>query len=284
MKKNLFTFFTILVIVSLPLSSFAEELEIINRPVNISGLTGLLVTTGPYTATPGTVEVAASILYENSLTPEFTTTEYPASVTVGLPHNSELALRGSYFELKEGPTPTAAVERKAGDLQLSYKWNFLPQAESSIVPAVSLFVSGVIPMEKSSDEKINTVDRWGFAAGLSAGTEIEWSDHILGLYADAQIRGRDPDEKQRRDIWGVMNAGLLFPISKFRNLQIIFEYTIVRGREKITVEGGDYSAATYGLRLLSERLNITIGTQILRKRTEGFDNSGRIFGLMSVKL
>jgi hypothetical protein len=282
MKNHLFTFFAILVIVSFPLTAFAEELEIVNRPVNTSGLTGLLVTTSPYSASAGTVEVAASILYENSVTPEFTTTEYPLSVTVGLPHNSELGLRGSYFELKEGPTATAAAERKAGDLQLSYKWNFLPQAESSIIPAVSLFVSGVVPMERS--EKINTADRWGFAAGLSAGTEIEWSDHILGLYADAQIRGRDPDEKQRRDIWGVANAGLLFPISKFRNLQIIFEYTIVRGREKITVEGGDYSAATYGLRLLSERLNITIGTQILHKRTEGFDNSGRVVGLMSVKL
>lgn len=284
MKKHLIIFFATLIISSLPLIAFAEELEIVNRPVNTSGLTGLLVTTSPYCVSPGTVEVAASILYENSVTPEFSTTEYPLSVTIGMPHNSELGLRGSYFELKEGPTATAVSARKAGDLQLSYKWNFLPQTESSIIPAVSMIVAGVVPTERSSDPKINTVDHWGFAVGLSAGSEIEWSDHILALYADAQIKGRDPDEKRLRDFWEVVNAGLLFPISKYRNLQILVEYTIVRGRDRITIEGGDYSAATYGLRLLSERFNLTIGTQILRKRTEGFDNSGRIFGLMSVKL
>jgi len=50
------------------------------------------------------------------------------------------------------------------------------------------------------------------------------------------------------------------------------------------VEGGDYTAATYGLRLLSEQFNLTIGTQFLRKRTEGYGNSGRVVGLMSMKL
>jgi hypothetical protein len=284
MKKNLITFFAILVLSSLPLIACAEELEIVNRPVNTSGLTGLLVTTAPYCVSPGTVEVAASILYENSTTPEFTTTEYPLSVTFGMPHNSEIGLRGSYFELKEGPTATAAAARKTGDLQLSYKWNFLPQTESSIIPAVSMIVAGVVPVGRSSNPNINTVDHWGFAVGLSAGTEIEWSDHILALYADAQIRGRDPDEKRLRDLWEVVNAGVLFPVSKYRNLQILFEYTIVRGRDKITIDGGDYSAATYGLRLLNERFNLTIGTQILHKRTEGFENSGKIFGLMSLKI
>lgn len=267
-----------------PAAAPAEELEIVNRPANTSGLTGLLVTTGPYTAAPGTVEVAASVLYENSLTPEFTITEYPLSVTVGLDHNSEIGLKGSYFELREGPTATAAVERKAGELHLSYKWNFLPQAESSFVPAVSFIAAGIAPLSRNRDPRVNTVEDWGFSVGLAAGTELTWSDHILGLYADAQVQGRDPEEKRPRDIWTVFNAGLLFPISKLRNLQILFEYTMVRGREKIVVEGGDYSAATYGLRLVSERFNLTIGTQFLRKRTEGFENSGRVIGLMSMKL
>jgi hypothetical protein len=139
-------------------------------------------------------------------------------------------------------------------------------------------------MERNINPKVNKVDYWGFAVGLSAGTEIGWSDHILGIYADAQLMGRDPGEKSLRDIWEVVNAGLLFPISKMRNLQILAEYTIVHGREKITAEGGDYSAATYGLRLLSEQFNFTFGTQFLRKRTEGFENSGRVVGMMSVKL
>jgi hypothetical protein len=283
MKNRLLSLVAVIAVVSIPLIASGEDLEMVNRPVNTSGLTGLLITTGPYTAASGTIEVAASILYENSVTPEFALTEYPLSVTVGLPHNSELSLRGSYFELKEGPTATAVIDRKSGDLQLSYKWNFLPQAESSLMPAVALIVAGMVPMEKNIDPKINIVERWGFAVGLSAGTEITWSDHVLGIYADAQLRGRDPDDKSLRDLWTVVNAGLLFPISKFRNLQILFEYTIVNKKDKITADGGDYSAATYGLRLLSEQFNLTIGTQVLRKQTEGFENSGRIIGLMSVK-
>ncbi len=275
----------VIIIISLGLSveALAEEIEMVNRPVNTSGLTGLLVTTSPYTAVSGTVEVAASILSENSVKPDFTITEYPLSVTVGLPHNSELALRASYFELKEGPTATATADRKAGDFQLSYKWNFLPPIEASPRPAVALIIGGMVPLGNNPDPKISTVVHWGALVGLSAGSEIEFGDHILGIYADAQLRGQDLSDKSLKDIWEVLNMGLLFPISKYRNLQIFVEYTIVHGREKIPLEGGDYSAAMYGLRLLNERFNVTIGTQFLHKKTEGYDDSDRLVGMMSVK-
>jgi hypothetical protein len=261
----------------------AEELMIVNRPVNTSGLTGLLFTTAPYTLNPGTVEIAASVLYESSVKPDYTVTEYPLSISVGMQHNSELAIRGSYYILKEGPTGTAITERKTGDVEISYKWNFYPPSESSIRPAFSLIVAGNFPTENNADMKIPAASHWGAMLGLAAGTEISWSDHILGIYADANLKGQDPTEPRLRDVYEIYDAGLLFPISKYQNLQMLLEYTVVQGRERTSLEGGDYSAFTYGLRLVSERFNLTIGAQFLHKKTEGYDNSGRIIGLASMK-
>ncbi len=261
----------------------AEELMVVNRPVNTSGLTGLLLTTAPYTLNSGTVEIAASVQYESSVRPEFTITEYPLSVSMGIPHNSEIAIKGSFYNLQEGPTGTAITERKTGDVEISYKWNFYPSSETSLLPACSLIIGGNFPTENNRDRKIDAAIRWGARLGLSMGTEISWRDHVLGIYADANVQGQDPTERRLQDIYEIYNAGILFPISKHQNLQMLLEYTIVQGHQRIALEGGDYSALTYGLRLVGERFNLTMGAQFLHKKTEGYDNSGKVIGLMSMK-
>lgn len=260
----------------------AEELDIVNRPVNSSGLTGLLFTTAPYTLPRGTVEIGASVLSENSTRPDYTMTEYPLSITNGIGTNKELALRWSYFNIKEGPTPTT-THHMTGDIELSYKWNFMPQEEDSRVPGLALVVTGIAPMQKNTDMLVNTLSHWGIRLGLTTGTEINWKDHLLGIYADAQVAGQDLTEKRLRDIYEIFNAGLLFPISKHQNLQMFVEYSIINGKKTLSLTGGDYSAITYGLRLVSERFNLTFGTQFLRKQTEGNGDSGRIGALMSMK-
>ncbi len=276
-------FFLVVSVILTCSPALAEELMVVNRPVNTSGLTGLLFTTAPYALDQGTVEIAASVLYESSVKPEYTITEYPLSISIGVPHNSEIAIRGSFIDLKEGPTGTATTERKTGDVEISYKWNFSPPSESSARPAFSLIIAANFPTENNADMKIDTATRWGAKLGISAGTEISWRDHILGIYADANIKGQDPTEKRLQDIYEIYNAGLLFPISKHQNLQMLFEYTIVQGHQRIALAGGDYTAFTYGLRLVGERFNLTMGAQFLHKKTEGYDNSGRVVGLMSMK-
>lgn len=261
----------------------AEELEIVNRPVNISGLTGLLITTSPYTLTRGTVEIGASVLSENSIRPDYSITEYPLSATIGMSNNSELSLRGSYYSISEGPTGTTVITRKTGDIELSYKWNFIPYSETSMRPAVALMVTGLMPTENNSDLKANSVSHWGMRLGLSAGSEVTWKDHILGIYADGQLAGQDLTDKRLKDLYWILNAGLLLPISKYRNLQMLIEYSLVTGKDLITLGGGDYTALTYGLRLVTEQFNLTIGSQSLHKKLEGYDNSGRVIGLMSLK-
>jgi len=275
-----FIFFIYLLSVSIVC---AEDLALINRPVNASGLTGLLFTTAPYTVPPGTLETGASIFSENSVRPDYTITEYPFSVTLGLSENSELALRSSYVTVSEGPTGTAVIKRKTGDIELAYKWDFLPQHESSMRPAVALIVAGSVPAEDNADLKISAVSHWGMRLGLATGSEISWRDHTLGIYVDGQIAGQDLTENRLMDLYGIFNGGLIFPISKYQNLQMFIEYSLVSGKDKITINGGDYTALTYGLRLVSERFNLTIGAQSLRKKIEGYDSSGRVIGLLSMK-
>jgi hypothetical protein len=261
----------------------AEDLEMINRPVNTSGLTGLFFTTAPYTQPSGKMEIAASILTENSVKPEYRITEYPLSITVGMKNNAEMALRGSYFNIKEGPTDTATTHRQTGDIELSYKWNFMPQQEYSNIPGIALIITGIAPTENISSNRISSLAHWGLRIGLSTGSEMTWKDHVLGVYADAYLAGQDLTVQRLRDLYEIMNAGLLLPISKYRNLQMFMEYTLVHGKDFISMNGGDYSSFTYGLRLASERFNLTIGTQFLHKKPEKFDNSGRVSGLMSIK-
>lgn len=278
---RLISLLIILVLFAIP--AHAEDLEMVNRPVTIFGLTGLLFTTSPYTQPVGNVEIAGSVLSENSLKPEYRITEYPFSVTIGMKHNSEVALRSSFFYIKEGPTGTATISRQTGDLELSYKWNFMPQREYSRMPAVALILTGIIPTEKGSPGLVSSLSHWGMRIGLSAGTEIAWKEHILGIYADAQMAGQDLNDSALGDIYEIANAGVLFPISKYRNLQMFAEYSIVHGKEFTTLSGDDYTSLSYGLRLVSERFNLTLGSQYFHKRSELYDRSGRVCGLISIK-
>jgi hypothetical protein len=261
----------------------AEDNELVNHPVNLSGLTGLLFTAAPYTISPGTVEAGISVLSENSVRPDYTITEYPFSVTVGMSNNSELALKSSYFTITEGPTGTNVITRETGDIELSYKWDFLPQTEASMRPAVALIVTGIAPTGENSDLKIVAVSHWGMRIGIATGTEVSWKDHTLGIYADGQIAGQDLTENRLMDLYGIFNAGLIFPISKYQNLQMFMEYSLVSGKDKLSLNGSDYTALTYGLRLVNDRFNLTIGTQFMRKKIEGYDSSGRVIGLLSRK-
>jgi len=267
----------------LPCAALAEELEIVNHPVNASGLTGLLITTSPYTLAPKTVEIGVSIQSENSIRPDYTITEYPLSASVGISNDSEFAFRASYYSITEGPTGSNMITRKTGDIELSYKWNFMPQLEGSMRPAVAMILTGIMPTDNNRDLKTNSVFRWGMRLGLSIGTEINWKDHVVGLYADGQMAGQDLTDRKLKDLFGVVNAGMLFPISKYQNLQMFIEYSLVTQKKVMTISGGDYTALTYGLRLVTERFNLTIGTQSLHKQIEGYDSSGRVIGLMSMK-
>ncbi len=270
----------LLLIISASPAFAEEELEVINRPVNMSGLTGLVFTTTPYTLPPRTVEIAMALISENSTTPDFLLNEMPAiSVSAGIAHHMEVSVKSSYYRLKEDDQQS---KRGRGDLELSYKWNFLQQSEDNLYPAVALIITGIAA---TGEQKLNigNVAHWGARCGLSIGREVTWSDHVLGAYIDGELAFRDLSDDRYKDRYGILNIGLLYPISKYRNLQLFIEYNLVSGIDKISDVGGDYTGSTFGLRMVSERFNLTIGAQFLRKDVEGFENSSRILGMTSAK-
>ena len=258
----------------------------INRPLNPSGLTGLLVTTTPFSLPPGTVETGIAVLEESSSVPDYTLTEYPVVLSLGLGYGMELGIRGSYLHVDD--LGNATSRRGAGDTEISYKWNFKRQPEYSSSPPVALFLTGILPTG-DSNAALNRVVNWGMRAGLAAGTEISWEDHILGIYGDIQIAFQDLSDDIERDLYTIFNAGLLFPISKYRNLQLTLEYSIVSGKDvlntlaAIDIDGLDYTAVTPGLRLVNERFNLSMGIQFFNKEQEGYDDSSRIIGIVSAK-
>jgi hypothetical protein len=264
----------------LPARAFSEELDFINRPLNATGLTGLLITTSPFSLEPGAVETGISVFSENSKRPDYTLSEYAALISVGTGKGTELALRGSSFSIK---SPTATSARGAGDVELSFKWNFLKtNPESPSVPALAMIITGITPTG-DKETGMNRVQNWGARVGLSTGTDIGWREHILGIYVDAQMAVQDLSDARYRDRYQIIHAGMLLPISKYRNLQVLIEYAVVSGKDVINIDGSDYTAFTYGLRLVSERLNLTVGTQFLHKNMEGDNNSERIIGMLSAK-
>lgn len=270
----------IIIALLLPAALHSEELEIVNRPVNTSGMTGLLVTTSPFTLPPDSLEIGIMALSESSLIPNYTATAYPLTIGLGLAHNSEIALKSAFYYVNEDPDQ---ISRGMGDTELSYKWNVRPQSEFSGIPGIALFLTGVFPTGDRLSG-MNSIVHWGGRLGISLGSELIWEDHIIGIFADGQVAVQDQSDKEFRDSYSQANAGILFPISKFRNLQIIIEYNQRKGKDIMTVDGADFSAVTYGLRLVSERFNITLGTQFIHKSQEVFDDSNRMIGMMSVKL
>jgi len=258
----------------------AEELELINRPVNTSGLTGLLITTSPFTLPPRTFEIGAMVLSENSLVPKFSSTSYPLTISLGLASNREIALRTAYLYRNEDP---GLKSRGMGDTELSFKWSVFPQPENHYRPGIAVLASGIFPTG-DQEAGTNSVSHWGCRAGLALGSEIAWEDRIIALYADAQAALQDLSDEMLKDSYIMVNAGVLVPISKYRNLQLLIEFNNRSGKDLVNIDGGDYNAVTYGLRLVSERFNLTFGTQFINKADEGYNNSSKILGMLSVKL
>ena len=273
-------FIHIIIAFLLPAALRAEELEIVNRPVNTSGMTGLIVTTSPFTLPPRTIEIGVMVLTENSLVPNYTATAYPMTVSLGLSPRSEIALKSAFHYVNEDPDQ---ISRGMGDTELSYKWNIRPQTELSNIPGIALTFTGVFPTG-DRDAGTNSIDHWGARMGISIGSELIWGDHIVGIFADGQVAVQDLSDNQHKDSYSLVNAGILFPISKYRNLQMIIEYNLRKGQDIVTIDGGDFSAVTYGLRLVNERFNFTFGTQFIHKSQEKYSDSNRMIGIISIKL
>ena len=260
----------------------AQELDLLNRPVNTSGLTGLIQTTSPFVLPSKTFEISSAAQSENSFIPSYSLNQYSLSLSAGIGNDMEVSVKSSYYTYNMGSSGSRS--RNIDDIDIFGKWNFIRQPDQgAIQPSVSLIMGATIPA-KNRDLITTTVDHWAAQIGLSAGSELTWMDHVLGIYADAQIAVQDLSQDMTKDRYYLANMGFLFPVSKNRNLQMLVEYNVVAGKDVLTASGGDYSAITYGLRLVNESFNLTFGTQFIHKKETGYEDSSRVIGLLSYKI
>lgn len=265
---------------SVRVEAMHEEIDLVNRPVNLGGLTGLIVTTSPFTIKDKVVETAVSATSETSAVPDFTLNEILASITVGITHSVELAVRSSYITRDELLNPPK--KGGTGDTELLAKWNFLPQDEKPYIPAVAAFLA-IQGLTGNRENGFQRTHNWGARIGISVGRELAWEEHVAGVYLDGQLAVEDLNRNEYRDRYGIFNAGILLPISKRQNLQLLFEYGAVTGKLYEDIDGKDISTITYGIRLVSERFNMTIGSQFIHKDIAGYSNSGKVLGTLSIK-
>jgi hypothetical protein len=246
--------------VIVPAVLHAQELEMINRPVNTSGLTGLLYTTSPFTLPQGVFEIGTGLVTERSDLPDYSVYNYVLTLSYGLNDTMEMAIKADYWKEKQE--------------QLTK----LPR------PAVSLFAVGILPTGDRT-AGTNSVAHWGSRAGLSLGSEILIEDYVMGVYGDLSATVQDLSDTELRDWYHTVNAGIQLPISKYRNLQMFVEYNRQKGKDVVTLHDDDYSAFTYGLRLVNVRFNFTFGAQFIHKY--GNDNNrdtSKLIGILSIKL
>ena len=272
--------FMTLIVTVFPTLLYAEELEMINRPVNASGLTGLLETTAPYTLPPGTWEFGAGIVTQQSYTPDYSVSGHLVTISHGLTETMEIGLRALFLSEKESHK---TEKRGVGDAELSLKWDLLPPQEFSSKPSVAVVLGGIAPTG-DREEGTNTVEHWGGRLGLAIGSEVLIEDYVMGIYADGQAIVQDLSDEELRVFYHRANAGVLLPISKYRNLQMFIEYNRQKGKDVVALHDEDHSAVTYGLRLVSARFNLTIGTQFIHKYAEDQGDTSKISGIISIKL
>ncbi len=265
---------------------YSAEGFIINRPVNIQGLTGLLFTNSAYTQPAGSVTLGLSGLAENSSEPNYTAAQGTASITYGLTDRVEAAVRGKMLGKNFGSSETR--ETGAGDTDLLLKWNVSSQGET--MPALAFGFGWTIPTGDEhkgfTEAKYESIKIMAIASGENRVLD----SGFLGIYMEAQAVFNDQLHKDGRspykEKYGVVNAGILFPLSDDNNLQFLFEYTSVLKRDLMMMYDKDYKGIVPGLRYVTDNFNLTLGWQILTRedsRPKTDKNAGRLAGTISYR-
>jgi hypothetical protein len=254
---------------------------VVNRPVNIQGLTGLIVTNSAYTQPKNSFTIGLSGMLENSNVPNYSITEGILTGTYGVTDAIEVGFKGRTV----GSSLRSPKFRKigAGDTDLLCKWRLSSQGED--LPAIAVGAALTLPTGDQS-KGFHEVKHEGVRLMLIGTHEKEMpeEDIVIGFYVEGQVVLNDQLEGRNnpyRDKYGVINAGILVPVTEGRQVQVIVEYNYVTQKNIVTPEGGNFSAVTPGLRFVTPSLNITAGVQFLTKDLTGFQNDQRYIGTLS---
>jgi len=254
---------------------------VINRPANVQGLTGLIMTNSAYTQSKGRVVAGLATIAQNSSNPDFSIVQGIATVTAGVTDRIEVGLRGQLIATNLGSSVTR--ETGFGDTDLMVKWRLSSQGES--MPAIAVGLMYTIPTG-DKEQGLRSVKDQAVRFLLIGSNEKEMpGDYFIGVYFEGQIVYSDrmpwEDPKPQTERYGVINAGLLFPLTKERNLQLILEYNSVVRKEYPSVYEQNYFAYMPGLRFVTENWNVSLGVQFYNPTDPGRTDDLRYLGTMS---
>jgi hypothetical protein len=254
---------------------------IVNRPVNVQGLTGLLLTNSAYTQPKGNVTIGLSSIAENSKDPDFSVIHGITSITVGVTDRFEVALRANAFGTNLGSTENRQFG--FGDTDFLMKLRLTSQGDT--LPAIALGF-GVTAPTGDEVKGFRGVQHQGLRLMLIGSSETEMPDDIvLGVYFEGQIVYNDSlpweDADSDSDRYGVLNAGLLLPLNANRNLQAIVEYSSVVKKNIPTIYEENHHAIMPALRFVTEKLNLSVGVQFYHRTDDAATNNRRYIGTLS---
>ncbi len=256
---------------------------VVNRPVNVQGLTGLIITNSAYTQRKGSMVIGLSAIVENSAKPNFSIVQGIATVTGGVTDMIELGVKTKVIETNTGSSDPRKTG--AGDTDLLLKWRILSAGE--MLPAMALGLAYTLPTGESS-KGLSEVKREGIRFMVIGSTEKEMpGDYVFGVYFEGQIvlidQLRRPADTPYADKYGVLNVGVLFPLIDNRRLQAIVEYNQVVKKDTVTLYDQNLVAVMPGLRYVTPNLNISLGVQFLHRDQTGAENDNRYVGTLSYK-
>jgi len=255
--------------------------KVINRPANLQGLTGLIFTNSAYTQPKGRIVVGLASIGENSSDPNFSIAQGFATITAGITDRIEIGIRGQAIATNLGSSQTR--ETGLGDTDVLVKWRI--SSEYDPWPAIALGIAYTFPTGDSA-KGYNDVEDYGLRFMVIGTAEKEMpGDYFIGVYFEGQVVYKDKipwtDGKNYSEKYGVVNAGLLFPLTESRKLQAMLEYTTVVKKNIPTVNAMDSTGLMPGLRYVTEHANISVGVQFYDREEAGFEDTLRYVGTLS---
>ena len=254
---------------------------VVNRPANVQGLTGLIITNSAYTQPKGRIVMGLATIAENSDEPDFSIIQGIATVTAGVTDRIEVGLRAQVVGTNFGSSETREIG--AGDTDLLVKWRITTQGET--LPSIALGLAVTLPTGDSK-KGFQSVEHESTRFMVIGTSEQEMpGDYFIGIYFEGQIvnvdRLPEQDAKPYSEKYGVINAGLLFPLTDDRSLQLVIEYNTVVKKDIPSVYEQNHSSVMPGLRYVTENLNISLGVQFMNREDPAFKNDLRYIGTLS---
>jgi hypothetical protein len=255
---------------------------VINRPPNIQGLTGLMVMNSAFTRPAGTFAFTGSAMFEDSSKPDYRVIQAPITLTYGITDTIEAGIKTKFVSYD---STSRANESGIGDAEVAVKWRW--KTHSTTTPELAIGLAGIIPT--GSDSKgLNEVKNWGAKFMVMATSETKIATNsFLGLYLEAQAVYIDGFSGTRstntQDQYGVINAGVLLPISTNNRLQAMLELNenLYKRRARTVLAENNQLGVTPALRYVTDTMSFTAGAQILNKDAKGYGNTIRWIGTVS---